>query len=54
MNSPCYRFQHIQNDAGILYGCIDASYIIHLEGNGRYKHMQNQLSNFQLSKDIFS
>ena len=53
MNSHCYRFQHIQNDAGILDGCIDASYIIHLEGNGRYEHIQNQLSSYQPSKDVY-
>ena len=53
MNSHCYRFQHIQNDAGILDGCIDASYIIHLEGNGRYEHIQHQLSTCQPSKDVY-
>lgn len=53
MNSPCYRFQYIQNDSGLLDDCIDASYIIHLEGNGRYKHIQNQLSSYQPSKDVY-
>ena len=37
----------------MLDDCVDASYIIHLEGNGRYEHIQHQLSSYQPSKDVY-
>ena len=51
--SNCYFFKEINYNNGILDNCIDATYIIHLEGNGRINHIQEQLSNFQPSKTLF-
>jgi hypothetical protein len=43
-NIDCYRFKKIYFDDGILNNAVDATYIIHLEGNGRYNDIQKQLS----------
>ena len=34
-----YKFQKIKFNYGILNNSVDATYIIHLEGNGRYDHI---------------
>lgn len=48
-----YRFELITYKSGILDKTVDATYIIHLENNGRLQNIQNQLSNYHLSKILF-
>jgi hypothetical protein len=38
-----YKFRKVLFDDGFLNKSVDATYIIHLEGNGRYEHIQKQL-----------
>jgi len=49
----CYRFEKKTYKTGLLDGTIDATYIIHLEGNGRLPNIKNQLSQFQPSKTVY-
>lgn len=49
----CYRFEKLVYDTGLLDDGIDATYIIHLEGNGRYDDIMNQLRQYQPSKTVY-
>jgi len=49
----CYRFEKLVYDTGLLDDGIDATYIIHLEGNGRYADIMNQLRQYQPSKTVY-
>ena len=51
MENPCYRFEKIEFINGLLD--IDATYIIHLENNGRLDHIKSQLSKFQPTKLVY-
>ncbi len=53
LNESAYRFEEMNYDKGLFDECIDATYIIHLENNGRYEHIQNQLKQYQPSKKVF-
>jgi len=46
----CYSFEKRIYEKGLLEECIDATYIIHLENNGRFKNIMKQLDHYQLSK----
>jgi len=49
----CYNFKDIINDKGFYDNCIDATYIIHLEGNEeRNKSINYQLDIYKPSKNI--
>ena len=48
----CYRFQEIKYKNPIFKG-IDATYIIHLEGNGRLPAIQEQLKNYHLTETVY-
>ena len=43
LNENCYRFEEVKYDTGLLDNSVDATYILHLEGNGRLEHIQEQL-----------
>ena len=48
----CYRFELLEfNDC--LFENIDATYILHLEGNGRLDHIHEQLKNYHPSKKVY-
>jgi hypothetical protein len=47
-----YRLENIKY-TDELFPEIDATYIIHLEGNGRYAHIQDQLSKYHPTKEVF-
>ena len=49
----CYAFERLQYKSGFLDGCIDATYIIHLEGNGRLSHIHAQLRTFHPSATVY-
>lgn len=48
----CYHFKKITYSQG-LFETVDATYIIHLEGNGRYDDILNQLAQFQPTKVVY-
>jgi hypothetical protein len=52
-NIDCYRFEKIYFDDGILNDAVDATYIIHLEGNGRYDDIQKQLSQYHPTNTVY-
>lgn len=52
-SSQCYTFKKIKYNKGLLDNAVDATYIIHLEGNGRYDDIMNQLENYHLTKEVY-
>lgn len=53
MTENCYRFEKIYFENGILQEQVDATYIIHLEGNGRYEEIQKQLHKFHPTNVVY-
>lgn len=49
----CYKFSKILFNDSIFKNNINATYIIHLEGNGRLNHIINQLSFYQPTKIVY-
>jgi hypothetical protein len=47
----CYSYEEYKFDNGILD--VDATYIIHLEGNGKYESIINQLHKYPISKKVY-
>jgi hypothetical protein len=52
-NTHCYTFELIEREKGFLDEAVDATYIIHLEGNGRWDHIVDQLRTFVPSQRIY-
>jgi len=52
-NSKCYNFNKITYANGLLDDAVDATYIIHLEGNGRYEDILKQLDLYQPTKIVY-
>jgi hypothetical protein len=50
MNTKCYRFEKFIFQKGLLDSCVDATYIIHLEDNGRIESIMNQLDEYHPTK----
>ena len=50
-NGSCYRFEKIEFKNSLLD--IDATYIIHLENNGRLEHIKSQLNEFHPTKIVY-
>jgi hypothetical protein len=51
-NTMCYYLKsHMYNDP--LFKSLDATYIIHLEGNGRYNDIEEQLKLYHPSKIVY-
>lgn len=55
MTNKCYNFKLIKSsDKNNLFDkIVDATYIIHLENNGRYESIINQIKQFNISKKIY-
>jgi len=51
--SECYHFENIKYNDGLLNDCVDATYIIHLEGNGRLPDIRKQLEEYHPSNEVF-
>ena len=51
VDSSCYRFEKIEFNNSLLD--IDATYIIHLENNGRLDSVKSQLNEFQPTKLVY-
>ena len=52
MESPCYNYKEIIFEKGFLDDSVDATYILHLEGNGRLSNIYEQLHTFHPSKRV--
>jgi hypothetical protein len=55
-NGSCYRFEKIEFDISIGNSVlldIDATYVIHLENNGRLNSVKAQLNEFRPTKNVF-
>jgi len=52
-NTQFYTFRKKKYATGFLDPCVDATYIIHLKGNGRLKHIYKQLSLFQPTQIVY-
>lgn len=52
-NNKCYNFNEITYSNGLLDDAVDATYIIHLEGNGRYEDILKQLDLYQPTKIVY-
>jgi hypothetical protein len=51
--SDCYHFEKYTFNEGLLHNCIDATYILHLEGNGRLVSIMEQLKKYKPSKIVY-
>ena len=51
-SSPCYSLKEYHFDEPI-FNDIEATYIIHLEGNGRYEHIEKQLQTYHPTKLVY-
>jgi len=49
----CYRFEKITYTDGLFNKSIDATYIIHLEGNGRLDNINKQLSEYHITNTVY-
>jgi hypothetical protein len=52
MDSKCYSSKEYHFDDPI-FNDIEATYIIHLEGNGRYEHIEKQLQTYHPTKLVY-
>jgi hypothetical protein len=52
MTSTCYRFEEFVGENPLFLN-IDATYVIHLEGNGRIDSVKKELTEFYPSKNTF-
>jgi hypothetical protein len=52
-STQCYNFKKIKYNTGLLDDVVDATYIIHLEGNGRYDDIMNQLKTYHPTKEVY-
>ena len=53
LNHDCYSFEEIHFSKGFLDDSVDATYIIHLEGNGRLDDIYKQLEQFYPTKVVY-
>jgi len=49
----CYNFDLLTFDAGLFDSTIDATYIVHLEGNGRYENIITQINEYKPTKNVY-
>jgi hypothetical protein len=56
MSNKCYNFKLIKSydvDKCLFDNIVDATYIIHLENNGRYEYVMDQIEQFNICKKIY-
>jgi hypothetical protein len=54
INDKAYKFELIENDCSLFNNeVINATYIIHLEGNGRLKNILKQIKQFKTTNKIY-
>ena len=53
LNSKCYEFKYMKFTNGLLNKTVDATYVIHLKGNGRYENVMKQLREYHPTNDVY-
>jgi len=53
MKVKCYNLKKYTFKKGLMENSIDATYILHLEGNGRLESINDQLNSYQPSKIVY-
>lgn len=53
MDKSPYTFEKLTNKSGFLNDTVDATYIIHLENNGRYEHIKTQLEKYHITSTVY-
>lgn len=53
LNPDCYTFEEHYYNKGFLDESVDATYILYLEGNGRYDQVLQQLSVYKPTKIVY-
>jgi hypothetical protein len=53
MTKQCYEFKKYNYKEGLLDKSVDATYILHLKNNGRYKDIVNQLEKYKPTKTVY-
>lgn len=53
MSNKCYNFKLIKSYDGLFDNIVDATYVIHLENNGRYPSIMNQIKQFNICRKIY-
>jgi len=49
----CYEFKKIVHNNGLLNNCVDVTYILYLEGNGRWNNIINQLNIYHPTSIVY-
>jgi len=52
-NSKCYRFEKIIFNDGLLSDEVNATYILHLENNGRYESIMEQINEYHPTNIVY-
>ena len=53
IDSKCYTFKRLEVEKGLLDSSVDATYVITLEGNGRYERVVEQLKKYHPTRVVF-
>jgi len=53
IDSKCYTFKRLEVETGLLDSSVDATYVITLEGNGRYERVVEQLKKYHPTRVVF-
>ena len=53
IDSKCYTFKRLEVVEGLFDPSVDATYVITLEGNGRYERVQEQLQKYHPTKELY-
>jgi hypothetical protein len=52
-DNKCYYFEEINFNTSLFNEAVDATYILYLEGNGRYDSIRSQLSLYKPTKIVY-
>jgi hypothetical protein len=53
IDSKCYTFKRLETEDSLFHPSVDATYVITLEGNGRYNRVEEQLKKYQPTKSLY-
>jgi hypothetical protein len=53
IDSNCYSFKRLEVTEGLFDSSVDATYVITLEGNGRYESIEAQLKTYHPTKELY-
>ena len=53
IDPDCYTFKRLEVEAGIFDTSVDATYVITLEGNGRYERIHTQLTKYHPTRLVY-